>query len=37
VEAHKSSIRVKSTIGEGTTLEFKLSKPKSGNISPHDK
>ncbi|MBF9239168.1 ATP-binding protein [Hymenobacter sp. BT683] len=28
VEAHKSSIRVKSTIGEGTTLEFKLSKPK---------
>lgn len=30
VEAHKSSIRVKSAIGEGTTLEFKLSKPKSG-------
>ncbi len=29
VEAHKSNIRVKSTIGEGTTLEFKLSKPKN--------
>ena len=28
VEAHKSSIRVKSTVGEGTTLEFKLNKPK---------
>ena len=30
VEAHKSNIRVKSTLGEGTTLEFKLSKPKAG-------
>ncbi|WP_426060426.1 sensor histidine kinase [Hymenobacter sp. B1770] len=29
VEAHKSSIKVKSTIGEGTTLEFKLNKPKT--------
>jgi two-component system phosphate regulon sensor histidine kinase PhoR len=29
VEAHKSSIKVKSTIGEGTTLEFKLNKPKN--------
>ncbi|MBJ6108953.1 two-component sensor histidine kinase [Hymenobacter sp. BT523] len=28
VEAHKSTIKVKSTVGEGTTLEFKLSKPK---------
>ena len=28
VEAHKSNIRVKSTVGEGTTLEFKLNKPK---------
>ncbi|MFC7667098.1 sensor histidine kinase [Hymenobacter humi] len=32
VEAHKSTIRVKSTVGEGTTLEFKLSKPKSGRV-----
>ena len=32
VEAHKSSIRVKSTVGEGTTLEFKLNKPKSGGL-----
>ena len=31
VEAHKSSIRVKSTVGGGTTLEFKLSKPKNWN------
>ncbi|MBF9223995.1 sensor histidine kinase [Hymenobacter ruricola] len=30
VEAHKSTIKVKSTVGEGTTLEFKLSKPKMG-------
>ena len=29
VEAHKSTIKVKSTVGEGTTLEFKLSKPKA--------
>ncbi|MGI4884676.1 MAG: sensor histidine kinase [Janthinobacterium lividum] len=31
VEAHKSSIRVKSAVGEGTTMEFKLAKPK---VSP---
>ena len=30
VEAHKSAIKVKSTVGEGTTLEFKLNKPKTG-------
>lgn len=29
VEAHKSAIRVKSTVGEGTVMEFKLSKPKA--------
>jgi len=29
VEAHKSSIHVKSIVGEGTTLEFKLSKSKA--------
>ncbi|GAA4368172.1 ATP-binding protein [Hymenobacter saemangeumensis] len=29
VEAHKSAIRVKSTVGEGTTLEFKLGRPKA--------
>jgi len=28
VEAHKSSIRVKSAVGEGTVMEFKLPKPK---------
>ena len=28
VEAHKSAIRVQSTVGEGTTLSFKLNKPK---------
>ena len=28
VEAHKSTIRVQSIVGEGTTLSFKLSKPK---------
>lgn len=28
VEAHKSSIRVRSEVGQGTTLEFKLLKPK---------
>ena len=31
VEAHKSSIHIKSTVGEGTTMEFKLSKPKLGS------
>ena len=31
VEAHKSTIRVKSTVGEGTTLEFKLGKPKAAS------
>jgi len=30
VEAHKSTIKVKSALGEGTTLEFKLGKPKVG-------
>ncbi|GGE96889.1 sensor histidine kinase [Hymenobacter cavernae] len=29
VEAHKSIIRVHSEVGEGTTLEFKLPKPKA--------
>ena len=29
VEAHKSTIKVKSAVGEGTTLEFKLNKPKA--------
>lgn len=28
VEAHKSSLRVKSAVGEGTVMEFKLPKPK---------
>ena len=28
VEAHKSTIRVKSELGQGTTLEFKLPRPK---------
>jgi len=28
VEAHKSSIRVKSAVGEGTVMAFKLPKPK---------
>lgn len=32
VEAHKSTIKVKSTLGEGTTLEFKLNKPKTGPV-----
>jgi two-component system phosphate regulon sensor histidine kinase PhoR len=30
VEAHKSTIKIKSAVGEGTTLEFKLNKPKGG-------
>ncbi|WBO83422.1 sensor histidine kinase [Hymenobacter yonginensis] len=29
VEAHRSAIRVRSEIGQGTTLEFKLPKPKN--------
>lgn len=29
VEAHKSSIRIRSEVGQGTTLEFKLMKPKN--------
>ncbi|AYA38998.1 two-component sensor histidine kinase [Hymenobacter oligotrophus] len=29
VEAHKSTIKVRSAVGEGTTLEFKLPKPRS--------
>ena len=28
VEAHKSTIRIKSAVGEGTAMEFKLSRPK---------
>ena len=32
VEAHKSTIKVKSAVGEGTTLEFKLNKPKTGPV-----
>ena len=32
VEAHKSIIKIKSTVGEGTTLEFKLNKPKTGPV-----
>ncbi|MEJ7659394.1 MAG: ATP-binding protein [Hymenobacter sp.] len=28
VEAHKSTIHIKSVVGEGTTLEFKLAQPK---------
>jgi two-component system phosphate regulon sensor histidine kinase PhoR len=28
VEAHKSNIRIKSTVGEGTAMEFKLARPK---------
>ncbi|WP_311181735.1 sensor histidine kinase [Hymenobacter volaticus] len=29
IEAHKSTIRVRSEMGQGTTLEFKLIKPKN--------
>ena len=28
VEAHKSTIRIKSAVGEGTAMEFKLARPK---------
>ena len=28
VEAHKSTIHIKSVLGEGTTMEFKLARPK---------
>ena len=28
IEAHKSSIRIKSVVGEGTAMEFKLPRPK---------
>jgi two-component system phosphate regulon sensor histidine kinase PhoR len=28
VEAHKSTIHIKSVMGEGTTMEFKLPRPK---------
>ncbi|HEX8326419.1 MAG TPA: ATP-binding protein [Hymenobacter sp.] len=31
VEAHKSAIKIKSAMGEGTTFEFKLNKPKGGH------
>ena len=34
VEAHKSGIRVKSAVGEGTTMEFKLPKPKVAPGAP---
>ncbi|TGE27065.1 sensor histidine kinase [Hymenobacter metallicola] len=33
VEAHKSVIRVRSEVGVGTTLEFKLPKPRAQKIS----
>jgi two-component system phosphate regulon sensor histidine kinase PhoR len=37
VEAHKSTIRVRSEVGQGTTLEFKLTKPKSTAVElEHD-
>jgi len=29
VEAHKSTINIKSVVGEGTTMEFKLPRPKA--------
>jgi two-component system phosphate regulon sensor histidine kinase PhoR len=29
VEAHKSTITIRSAIGEGTAMEFKLPKPKA--------
>ena len=32
IEAHKSTIRVRSELGEGTTLEFKLPRPKSKEV-----
>jgi two-component system phosphate regulon sensor histidine kinase PhoR len=35
IEAHKSTIRVRSEVGQGTTLEFKLIKPK--NVLPERK
>lgn len=35
IEAHKSTIRVRSEMGQGTTLEFKLMKPK--NVVPEAK
>ncbi|UYZ62986.1 sensor histidine kinase [Hymenobacter weizhouensis] len=33
VEAHKSTIRVRSEPGQGTTLEFKLPKPKQKEVN----
>ncbi|OUJ75269.1 sensor histidine kinase [Hymenobacter crusticola] len=33
VEAHKSTIRVRSEVGQGTTLEFKLTKLRSSTIN----
>jgi len=30
VEAHKSAIQIKSELGAGTSMEFKLPRPKSG-------
>lgn len=35
VEAHRSTIRVRSEIGQGTTLEFKLPKPKNPTPPAH--
>ncbi|QDA62558.1 two-component sensor histidine kinase [Hymenobacter jejuensis] len=36
VEAHKSAIRVHSELGHGTTLEFKLPRPKNIPAPPKD-
>ena len=36
VEAHKSTIRVHSEVGQGTTLEFKLTKPKGSIVEVED-
>ncbi|RPD50001.1 two-component sensor histidine kinase [Hymenobacter sediminis] len=33
VEAHKSAIRVRSEVGEGTTLEFKLPRPRNSAVA----
>ncbi|GAB2770047.1 two-component system phosphate regulon sensor histidine kinase PhoR [Hymenobacter luteus] len=34
VEAHKSTIRVRSEVGQGTTLEFKLPRPRAAAVAP---
>mgnify|MGYP002780890618 CR=1 FL=1 len=36
VEAHKSTIRVRSEPGQGTTLEFKLPKPKQKEVGGNE-